>query len=271
MSTGWAAGWKEHASDHFIVYYGGEDRFAREVLRKAEEYYRHIALELGYPRYSEFWLWDKRVRIYIYPDHPSYLKASGEPEWSHGMADYRRKRILSYSWGQGFVESLLPHEIAHLIFRDFVGFKGEVPVWVDEGVAQWAEKQKRPFMRRLAKEAYEKSSLLSLEDMMKIDIRRLKKKDKLYIRPSQDKEGKPSVLFLSSEAIINAYYLQGFSLVDFLITRYGTDDFTYFCRQLRDGKSVEEAIKYAYAHYMKNLDDLEQRWRQYLREMVIEQ
>lgn len=263
-----AAEWKEKSGDHFIVYYLSDEQFAKEVVRNAEEYYRSIATDLGYPRYSDFWLWEKRVKIYLFADHQSFLKASGEPSWSHGMADYTNKRIISYAWSEQFMESLLPHEIAHLIFRDFVGFKGEVPVWLDEGVSQWAERQKQGFLRSLAKRQFEDSSLLSLEYMMKLDIRRLDEHDnKVHIKPSTDKDGEPTVLFMSSEAVINAYYLQGFSLVDFLISRYGAQSFTDFCRQLRDGKGMDEAIRFSYSHYMKNLGDLEQRWRKHLREM----
>ena len=136
-----AKSWQELKGDHFIVFFIGEDKFAEEVLDNAEVYYKRIAFKLGYDRYSDFWTWDKRVNIYIYRDHNAYLKFSGQPDWSHGMADYTNKQILSYIWGKNFIESLLPHEIAHLVFRDFVGFKGEVPLWLDEGVAQWAEKE----------------------------------------------------------------------------------------------------------------------------------
>ncbi|MCM8796248.1 MAG: hypothetical protein NC928_06165, partial [Candidatus Omnitrophica bacterium] len=116
--------WQELKGEHFLVYFTQDKKFAQEVLNKAEVYYQRIASELGYPRYSEFWLWDKRVKIYIYPDHTSFLQATQQPQWSYGMADYKNKQIISFLWSKGFLESLLPHEIAHLIFRDFVGFKG---------------------------------------------------------------------------------------------------------------------------------------------------
>ena len=34
--------WKEIRGDHFIVFHFGEDSFAQEVLRKAEQYYKQI-------------------------------------------------------------------------------------------------------------------------------------------------------------------------------------------------------------------------------------
>jgi hypothetical protein len=237
--------WQETGTEHFIIYFTQEEEFAKEAARKAEDYYKDIALELGYPRYSEFWTWEKRVKIYIYPDHQSYLKATAQPEWSYGMADYRRKQISSFVWSSGFLESLLPHELAHLIFRDFVGLKGEIPPWLDEGVAQWSERAKRNEMRAMLNDLYQKDALLSLEDMMKLNMQDFKEKGRVYIRSTRTKEGKPGVLFLSAENMVNTYYLQAVSLVGFLIGRYGSDSFAEFCRQLRDGKNMEEALKFA--------------------------
>ena len=96
-----AQDWQELKSDHFIVYFAQDKAFADDVLRKAEEDYDRIASDLGYARYSNFWTWSNRVRIYIYPDHASYVKDSGEAEWSEGMADYEKKEIHTYSGSQG--------------------------------------------------------------------------------------------------------------------------------------------------------------------------
>jgi len=256
--------WEELKGEHFLVYFTQGEKFAKEVLDKAEKYYRQIALDLGYSRYSEFWTWDKRVKIYIYPDHDSYLKATGEPKWTQGIADYKTKEIISYAWSAGFVESLLPHEMAHLIFRDFVGFKGEVPLWLDEGVAQWEEEAKRNQIKAAAKYYFKRSLLLSVEDMMQLDIRSYQENDRIYIRTTRTKDGKQGVLLLSSKNLIDTYYLQSVSLVGFLIERYGSDSFAHFCRQLRDGKTLAEALQFSYPTYIHNVQDLEDRWRDYL-------
>jgi hypothetical protein len=234
--------WKELGSEHFIVYFTAKERFAREVLDKSEGYYRNIASGLGYPRYSAFWTWDKRVKIYIYPEHSSFVKATGQPEWSHGMARYRDKIIFSYAFSENFLDSMLPHEIAHLIFRDFVGFKGEVPLWLDEGVAQWAEEPKRAQVKIIAPQIFSQNLFLPLPEMMKLDI-----------RGSTDQK------------LVDIFYIQASSLVNFLIERYGSYSFADFCRQLRDGKSLDEAIKFAYPDYMHSVAELEARWKDYLK------
>lgn len=266
VNTADAGSWRELSGDHFIIYYTGEKSFAKDVLRKSEGYYRTIAVGLGYPRYSGFWTWDNRVKVYIYPDHKSFLKASGQLEWSHGMADYNKKLIMSYIWSEVFINSILPHEIAHLIFRDFVGFTGKIPLWLDEGVAQWAEAAKRREMGKMAKIAYEEDQLLSIKDLMTLDIQKLKDVDKVYIRPTTTKTGKPATLIMDANSLVNVFYLAAVSVINFLIDKYGSHRFAEFCRELRDGNSVDASLRRAYPNYLRDIDDLEKRWREYLAE-----
>ena len=270
--------WQEIKGDHFIVLYqpstpkpatsdfpGDIERFAEEVRDDAETYYRRIASDIGYARSSDFWTWDNRVKLYIYPDHDAYV-AQGNPQWSHGAANYEQRTITSYAFSANFLVSILPHELAHLIFRDFVGFKGEVPVWLDEGVAQWEEELKRPELKKVIKQLYDQDALLSISDMMALKLSAIKQMDGLYIRSIMTKKGTRGVLFLTGENLINTYYAQSVSLVSFLIERYGSEDFAQFCRQLRDGKSLPEALSTVYPLYIHNLDEFEEQWRKYLSE-----
>jgi hypothetical protein len=275
--------WEELKGEHFIIYFNpsGEGitlpkddledaqvtmEFVKEVLEQAEVYYKNIALDLGYPRYSEFWTWDRRVKIYIYPDHNSFLRSTEQPAWSEGMADYTKKEILSYYGSRGFKDSILPHEMAHLVFRDFIGFKEELPLWLDEGVAQWEETAKRQEIKNYMKKMYDNDSILTLSDMMSLDIRRIKQKDGVYIRSIISKEGDRGVLFLNGENLVQTYYTQAVSLVGFLIEKFGSVDFSNFCRQLRDGKKFEDALLTSYPLQIRNLDEFEKRWRKYIDE-----
>jgi len=269
--------WKELKGEHFIVYYAPQPRetsnsdvqatpesFANTVLFEAERYYQRIASNIGYARSSEFWTWEKRVKIYIYPDRDSYLKSGDHPSWSEGVADYQKKSILSFYGSHSFIDSILPHEIAHLIFRDFVGLSEHIPVWLDEGVAQWAEVKKQRQIMLMAKAMYMKDSLLTFSDMMKIDIRTVTDKTQVYIRPTITRQGDSGVLFLTGNELVNTYYLQAASLVYYMIDKFGAMEFSNFCRAIRDGKSVEDAIKSVYYTHIRDMNEFEQRWRQYI-------
>ena len=257
--------WEVLKGTHFIIYFAEDhEDFADQVLRKAEKDYNRIAVDLGYSRTSGFWTWDKRVKIYIYPDHESFIKDSGQPEWSEGMADFSRKRILTYSGSEDFLISVLPHEMAHLIFRDFVGFKSDIPLWLDEGVAQWEEELKRQKIEALAQTLFRQGKLLSLEEMVRLDVRTIKDEDKLQIRLTSP-SNEPGVIIINGKNLISLYYLQAASLVGFLINRFGAEKFTNFCRELRDGKKLDDALSSAYSLYMPDLNAFEQKWREYLK------
>jgi hypothetical protein len=269
--------WQELKDEHFIVYYAqpapssslvsaetNPEAFSRQVLFEAEKFYQRLAEKLGYARSSEFWTWDKRVKIYIYPDRAAFQASGNYPPWSDGIAEYKGKSILSFAGSTGFIESVLPHEIAHLVFRDFVGLTDTIPLWLDEGVAQWAEEKKLAQLQAQVKQMLLKDSLLTLDDMMKLDIRTIVHKDNVYIRPTITRKGDRGVLFLTGDALVNSYYLEAVSLVSFMVDKFGAMEFANFCRQLRDGKSVEESIRDVYYTHFRDMVEFEAAWRKYI-------
>ena len=238
-----AAEWNEVKGDHFIVYYKADENFAKEVERNAEIYYNRIAADLGYPRYSNFWQWENRVKIYIHASEDEFQKMTGQPGWSHGMASYTKKEIHSFHSEENFMQTLLPHEITHLVFRDFVGIEGEIPLWLDEGVAEWEEPEKRAIAKEVMKEFLKEERKFRLHDLTQIDIRNVK-----------------------IELAVKLFYVQSVSVVDFLISKYGADDFIAFCRQLRDEKTLDEALQFTYPDTVRNLNELEEQWLKYISE-----
>jgi hypothetical protein len=240
QTLAYAQVWKVDKGDHFIVYYVENEASARQVVRKAEYYYDKIASDLGYPRYSNFWQWDKRVKIYLHASPEEFQKATGQPSWSHGMASYLDKTIHAFNADEPFLNSVLPHEITHLIFRDFVGFEGQVPLWMDEGVAQWEETGKRDHAKKFAKELVSRENVFNVRQLTRMDIRKETNAGKVHL-----------------------FYVQAVLLVDFLIAQYGASQFTAFCRGLRDGKTLDEALSSAYTGSIQSVDELDARWRSY--------
>jgi hypothetical protein len=279
-AVAYAQSWREIKGDHFIVFSPAvseaanstvapvesidPEEFCKEILRKAEIYYERIADDLGYQRSSEFWTWDKRVKIYIYSDHEAFVKSANNPEWAGGAADYDTKSITSYLGSKDFTDTILPHEIAHLVFRDFVGFKGEVPLWLDEGVAQWTEEKKRQEVKKAVKELLTHNGLLTMEDMMKLQVNQIKNPENVYIRPTRTRDGDKGVLFLTGNNLVATYYIEAVSLVGFLIEKFGKNEFTNFCRSLRDGNNWEEALTTVYSTHIHNLNDFDDQWKEYI-------
>ncbi len=237
------AGWSELRGDHFIVYYLSDEPFAKQVAHNAEIYYNRIADELGYPRYSNFWQWDKRAKVYIHDTAANFRKTTGEADWSQGAAIFSKKEIHSFAGSEGFLDGILPHEITHLIFRDFVGYKDvEVPIWLDEGIAQWEEPKKRQMAKQAAKWLIHYDKDLPVQDLTTTNVRVMKDGEK-----------------------VTFYYMQSVSIVDFLMTKFGARSFTDFCRALRDGKSFDQALKSSFGS-IENLAELDIAWRAHVKD-----
>jgi len=240
LCRGTEAQWRVVKGKHFIVHHQ-DGAFAASVLHKAEENYRRIAKDLGFVKYDDFWLWDKRVRIYIHGSRDEFTRATGAPKWAAGRAAYAERSISSYQDSWDFLNSVLPHELTHLIFRDFVGFEGEVPLWLDEGVAQWAERGQRKSRMQLAVKLLRRGRLLRLHDLTRMDIRSV--------------EG-------GGRAV--DFYAQAMSVVGYLMVEHGADRFRRFCGQLRDGKSLDAALRFTYQDSVRSIGDLEQAWLKFL-------
>ena len=114
---------------------------------------------------------------------------------------------------------------------------------MDEGVAQWMEPRKREAVKFAIKRLDGQGKLLSLQQMMTIDIRQS-----------------------SDNALVLNYYIQSVSLVSFLVTKYSAARFTNFCRQLRDGKSIIKSLTFAYPTSIRSLEDLQKKWLKHIRE-----
>jgi hypothetical protein len=239
----------EQKSDHFIVqYYMKEDLdWARQVLLSAEEYYSKIAYQIGYARYKNFWTWDDRVRIIIYPDQKTFMIETQQPAWSRGSALrhkklFEQKKIVSFKQNEEFLITILPHEIAHLIVHDFFGMNRDIPLWFDEGVAQLFEKGNEGKTEEMMRYFIRQQNYIPFSYLMVLDIR--------------------EEMDISKVAV---FYTQSLSIVRFLIKGYGASAFQQFCGYLRDGRSFEGALQGAYTNQIKNVEDLEKKWLIYMK------
>jgi hypothetical protein len=154
--------------------------------------------------------------------------------WAAGKADVKRREIAGYhEGGAGFAESILPHEMAHLILNDFVG-EEHLPLWVAEGFCQWEQFGRKPvpFIQD-----GETRGRLPFAEWVNVDVRR-------------ERDPRGAAL----------YYRQAASVVGFMIVTFGGERFGRFCRALRDGKILDKALETAYPGQAPSLARLEELW-----------
>ena len=233
-----AEDWAVEKSKHFLVYHQGSPAKAREVAKVAEGLYVSITKSLGVKRYDNFWLWDDRAKVYLYPSHEAYVKGTQAPAWSAGKAVYSAREIHSFVGSGTFVSDILPHEMTHLIFREATEDGVVVPLWVQEGIAQWHEPSKRKAYVIAQKILVRRNVLMTLESLGKVDVRKV--------------EG---------HGAAKAFYTQAIGVTAFMIESWGEDKFATFCRALREGKGLDAALAFTYGARCPNLETLESAWK----------
>jgi hypothetical protein len=232
--------WLTAKSRHFIVYYqNADERFINQLIDKSEDYYDSIALNLGFTRY-DFWLWDNRAKIYIYDNAEDYQKHTGQPAWSFGSVSSRDKIISAFPTAQGFFDTILPHELGHIIFREFVGFDNPaVPLWLEEGVASYQGFLRKDIMSMMIKQAIKQEKFISLVDLS-------------IFSPAYERDTEK----------VNLFYAEVASIVDYLIKEFGKENFVVFCQNLRDKKDLARALTTVYPFL--NIKQLDLEWQEYL-------
>lgn len=223
--------WNIEKSKHFVIYYREAPKeYISEVKRRAERYYRSITDYLGLMRF-DFWTWDERCKIYLYPNRRKYLRDTRSVSWSRGGVHIIRKEIVTYVEKEQFLDYVLPHELGHIIFREVVGFDKRLPLWIDEAVAVLQEKDRQRYLTAAGKLARE-GRHIPLERLSRM-------RSYQQISPL-------------------TFYSESASIIDFLLEEFGRDRFIAFCRRLRDGEDWEKAFLRTYR--FEDLGALEEAW-----------
>jgi len=232
--------WQTKKSQHFIIYYqeAAED-FVNELAASAENYYNSIVEELGFRR-MDFWSWDDRAKIYLFNSGADYLNDTGGAAWSGAQVLVKRRTIKTFLGQQTFFDSLLPHELTHIIFREFVGSKIELPLCLEEGIACAQEKSSLISRMAAAKELVKQDAYLKF--------------DKLF------------AIYSSSLIVPNVFYSESAALIVFLLKKYGQELFLDFSRKLRDGGQWRAALLGAY--HFSNFEEMESAWKEFMSKYI---
>jgi len=227
--------WLERRAQHFIIYYQDVSAgYLSELISSAEKYYESIIEDLGYRRF-DFWSWDNRAKIYLYPDYARYIADTKSNSWSGALVDVQSRVIKTFVGQKEFFSSILPHEMAHIIFFEFTGRRTDLPLWLAEGAACSQEK-----------------SFLNA----RLDIARGLIKQGKYIPFKNLSEIKD----YSADDFGN-FYAQSASVIVFLQKRFGRDKFLDFSRRLSDGIPWQDALANVYR--FKDIGDMEEKWKEF--------
>jgi len=182
---------------------------------------------------------EKPVKLYIYADTQDLRGAMIYPqEWTGGVAFTRYSTIAigiasdNLYWGKRAVA----HELTHLVIHQMTfNPYNDLPTWLDEGLAMHTEGILGLEYTAYLNKAIAEKSLIS--------VRSLSSPFSAYAEQS----------YLS--------YAQSYSLVDFLISKYGQAKMLELLLTFRQGSSYDGALEKVYGFDMDTLDNL---WQDYI-------
>ncbi len=228
--------WQTEKSQHFIIYYQEVPTgFIDDLIYKAEDYYNSIVDELGFRRF-DFWSWDNRAKIYLYSNADDFHKETQRASWAGAVVSVNNRTIQSFVGQQSFFDSILPHEMAHIIFREFIGQKIMLPLWIDEGVSCSQEKSYLNGRLQFAKNLVTQNNYIKFDSFFTI--------------------------YNLNNVTPQLFYSQAASIINFLIQQYGKENFLDFSRKLRDGVPWKKALLSSYRFL--NQEEMETAWKSFV-------
>lgn len=212
-----------------LHWYNQSESFARDLLTTAQKGLERNAAQAGLAP-------DAPIDLYIYASTDDMRQAVlYEPSWTGGMAFPEHNIVIigispaDLDWGRNAIVHELTHVlVGHLTFSCL----GDVPTWLNEGLAVFSEGDLDPYSQNQFDKAIQSNALLSVRSL--------------------------SGGFSEIADKANLSYSQSYSLVKFLIETYGQEKMTQLLIALRNGATVDEALRQTYGF---DVDGLEDAWR----------
>jgi len=183
---------------------------------------------------------DSPIDLYIYADTAD-MKDSilYEPGWTGGLAYSDHNIVLigiapdQIDWGK----RTQAHELTHVLVGQLTfSCLSDIPTWLQEGLAVYGEGGPEAASQKQLEEAIKADDLLSVRSL--------------------------SGNFSEDPGKADLSYSQSYSLVNFLIEKYGQDQMTALLKSLRDGNTVDDALKSVYGFDVEGFDDA---WRAFVK------
>jgi tetratricopeptide (TPR) repeat protein len=124
--------YKENESAHFNLKYNGsaQPALARDVLRTLESHFSAIESELNYTPAES-------INVTLYT-REAFADITQAPGWVGALNDGRiRVPVQGLTEVDAQLSRVLKHELTHSFVRQKT--RGNVPTWLNEGLAQWME------------------------------------------------------------------------------------------------------------------------------------
>ena len=260
--------WRTLTTDHFVIFHHNE-YVARKVARAAEYWMNALIVHWTAP--GTYTPWRRKCDIYIYPTREAFQRATQQPDWvpavsyvlsrdgqlvDHRVSTYQNVRLLN--------EAVLPHELTHVIFPQFLGYPQIALAARPPAAATQAGPptgtQPADSIRALPRWIHECTALLEEPDYKRY---RFREAVKTYLADGVALTAKEimAVGDNPSDDKAQRYYAECHAMAEYLMTKGGRTKLLAFAKAtLKDGD--EKALLATYG--FKSLAEFEQAWRAYV-------
>ena len=213
-----------------LRWYRGGDAFGQALLDPARRALQKLRTEAG----AEV---GRTIKIYIYGSEADFQSAvdPGTHEWAGGRA-FPREGVILIATPPGsldFARRTVPHELSHVVvYQATRNPYGGLPTWLDEGLAMLAEGDLQPSFARALQTAIREDRLISAWAL--------------------------SSSFPTDPRLAELSYAESYSLVKFVVGRYGQAGLSRLLAQFREGATYDDALQAALGVDTYGLDDA---WR----------
>jgi hypothetical protein len=226
--------WKQVTTDQVTVYYyTGDKEFAQTILDSAQSTIDRLQTNFSVER-------SRPIRIWVY-DSKSDFQGSQAPnsqDWIAGTAYPELQVILAVlpDGNSREVGRIVPHEISHqVLYQATLNPFNVPPTWMDEGLAVSAQDNGNEDFSSLVERASQDGRLFSVRSL--------------------------TSEFPYDPADASLAYAESYSIVQFILGRWGNDGIAKIIDAYKQGDSHDQALTAALGVDMTELDKL---WKESL-------
>ena len=223
-----------------LHWYNGDDSFASNLMAATQQALARLTEYAG----AEI---ESPVEIYIYANAGDLQGSMIYPqEWTGGVA-FTRYGVIAIGiapdeldWGI----RTIAHELTHLVIHQMTfNPYGDLPTWLDEGLAMYAEGELAPAFATFLNNAVVEGKLISVRSL-----------------------SSPFSAFAEESLLA---YAQSYSLEEFLVNKYGKEKMFELLTTFKQGSGYDEALLRVYGFDMDGLNAL---WQDYItaRDLTVE-
>lgn len=231
-----AHAWKKLANERLALYwYAGGDSFGQALFERGIEAMKFLEQDTGVTV-------ERQIQIFIYSSRADYFRAlePGAVQWTGGRAfpDYGIVLInvepSQLEWGKDAIAHELTHQVIRQKIRSPLG-DPSMPKWMSEGLAMYYETVPGPLDAQFSaplKRAIQDDTLLPLRTL--------------------------SGSFAADPSAANLAYAESYSVVDFIIRRYGREKLAQLLQAFKTGGYYDDILRQVLG---VDTDGLEVEWR----------